>query len=64
MTETAALRIAEAERDNVARRLNEHARTCQQRNCPDCRSLRRHLARTEHQVTLLASPAAAEQVLF
>ena len=57
------LAAAVAERDHVAALLTAHERDCPRpycqscdRQCPDCTSLRAHLARTQAQVDLLTPP--------
>lgn len=56
--------IAAAERDHVAALLAEHVTACRRPRCPDCRSLKAHVARTEAQVGLLAAEDAEAVALF
>jgi hypothetical protein len=63
--ESSILRVAEAERDNAERLLNEHVRACTEHGCPQCLSLAAHFTRCEKQVDLLTAPdGSAEEVLF
>jgi hypothetical protein len=63
--ETSILRVAEDERDNAERLMNEHIRSCKHHGCPQCRSLTAHFTRCERQVELLTAPEGhAEEVLF
>lgn len=55
--ETSILRVAEDERDNAERLMNEHIHSRKHHDCPQCRSLLAHLTRCEKQVEMLASAA-------